>query len=69
MYIKVVFDKKLLDVDIIFNIENAIVDDMYFVFCFMRGIWVFIKYSDVFEIYFTKTFEPVYDHIPNNSDF
>ncbi len=28
MYIKVVFVKKLLDVDIIFNIENAIVDDM-----------------------------------------
>ncbi len=49
MYIKVVFVKKLLDVDIIFNIENAIVDDMYFVLCFRGGIWVykedaFIKY-------------------------
>ncbi len=40
MYIKVVFVKKLLDVDIIFNIESAIVDDMYFVLCSQRGIWV-----------------------------
>ncbi len=42
MYINVVFVKKLLDVDIIFNIENAIVDDMYFVLCFRSGIWVYL---------------------------
>ncbi len=36
MYIKVDFVKKLLDVDIIFDIENAIVDDMYFVFLFLE---------------------------------
>ncbi len=64
MYIKVVFVEKLLDVDIIFKIENAIVDDIYFVHCFRRGIWVskvdaFIKYWDVFEIYFTQIFQPV----------
>ncbi len=49
MYIKVVFvNFFFLDVDIILNIEDAIVDDMYFVFCFGRGIWVSIKYWDIF---------------------
>ncbi len=37
MYIKVDFVKELLDVDVIFNIENAIVDDKYFVFFFGEG--------------------------------
>ncbi len=64
MYIKVGFVKKLLDVDIIFNIDNAIIDDMYFVLCFRRGILVskedaFIKYWDVFDIYVTQMFRPV----------